>query len=234
MLRQDDLMINGWKIWQDTEAFCFGTDAVLLAWFSARKLFHSAMDLGCGNGIIPLLLAEYDCAKQLFGVDRDAAAVALAQKSVFDNGLEARVKIFCGDFRQTTLPGSVDLITCNPPYFLSGTGKTAKVAVAPCRTEQNGSFADFAAAAARSLRYGGRFCFIQKPERLPELFAACTAYGLEPKELLMVCSRDGRPPEWVLIECRKGGKSGLKVLAPLVLYDACGRETEAFSALHHC
>ena len=232
MLRLDDLCCRGWKIWQDTERFCFGTDAVLLAWFAARKRYLRAVDLGCGNGILPLLLAKNDRAV-CSGVEIDPYAVELAQKSVEENGLSARVRIFCEDLLQTSLPaGGWDLVTSNPPYFLPGAGKPARDAVSACRAETSCTFAQITAAAARLLRYGGRFCFIQKPQRLTEVFSVCSAQGLEPKELLLICPRVDREPEWMLAECRKGAAAGLKIHPPLVMYDAQGRRTPAFAAVY--
>ena len=43
---------------QDKNAFCFGLDAVLLSDFAVAKNKSEVFDLGTGNGIIPLLMAE--------------------------------------------------------------------------------------------------------------------------------------------------------------------------------
>ena len=59
MERIDDLQCKGYRIVQDTEAFCYGIDAVLLAAFAkgAVKKGNAVLDLCSGNGIVPLLLA---------------------------------------------------------------------------------------------------------------------------------------------------------------------------------
>ena len=56
MERIDDLQLKGLSIIQDTELFCFGTDAVLLADFVRLKKNARVADLGTGTGILPLLL----------------------------------------------------------------------------------------------------------------------------------------------------------------------------------
>lgn len=233
MIRLDDLFVHGWKIYQDTEAFCFGTDAILLSSFAAEKKFSHAVDLCCGTGIIPLLLASYDCAKSVCGVDISPAATDLASRSVEYNRLSDRVKILCEDLKEISLPhGAFDLVTANPPYFPLGTGKAAEEGVRSARGEETCTFRDVCRSAARLLKFGGRFCFVHKPERLSEVFGACAQAGLEPKILRLICPKADRPPELVLVECKKGAAVGLKVEPPFVLYERDGRETAQFQAIH--
>ena len=55
--RIDELQRNGYRIIQNPERFCFGMDAVLLSGFARAKKQERCLDLGCGNGIIPILQA---------------------------------------------------------------------------------------------------------------------------------------------------------------------------------
>ncbi|MBR5638006.1 MAG: SAM-dependent methyltransferase, partial [Pseudobutyrivibrio sp.] len=52
--RVDDLQINGYKIIQHPDKFCFGMDAVLLSSFAKVKEGEKALDLGTGTGILPI------------------------------------------------------------------------------------------------------------------------------------------------------------------------------------
>ena len=233
MIRLDDLFVHGWKIYQDTESFCFGTDAILLGAFAAEKRFAKAVDLGCGTGILPLLLASYPCAETVCGVEISPHSAELAQKSVVLNGIEDRVKILCEDLRNTTLSaGKADLVTCNPPYFLPGTGKVSSEKKESARREETCTFAEIAACAARLLKFGGRFCFVHKPERLCHVSAVASSLGLEPKVLRFIYPKADRSPELFLMECKKGAAAGLKVDPPFVLYDESGNETPTFQAIH--
>lgn len=55
--RVDDLQLNGLKIIQNEDAFCYGIDSVLLSDFAKEiKDNSNVLDLGTGNGIIGLLL----------------------------------------------------------------------------------------------------------------------------------------------------------------------------------
>ena len=54
--RLDDLMIKGYEIIQSPGRFCFGMDAILLSSFATVKKNETALDLGSGTGILPILL----------------------------------------------------------------------------------------------------------------------------------------------------------------------------------
>ncbi len=233
MIRLDDLFVHGWKIYQDTEGFCFGTDAILLSSFAAEKRFSSAVDLCCGTGILPILLASYDCCQTVYGVDISSDAVNLAQKSIEYNGLASRVSVLCEDVRKLSLPvGKFDLVTANPPYFLPGTGKPSAEGVNSARREGSCTFSDVVSAASRLLKFGGRFCFVHKPQRLAELISDCNRFRLEPKVLRLIYPKADRAPELMLVECKKGAAPGLQVEPPFVLYESDGEETARFRAVH--
>lgn len=126
--RIDDLQRNGLRILQDPARFCFGMDAVLLASYVQMKKARRALDLGTGNGILPLLLsARTDCA-HLTGLEIQPASADLAARSVALNGIEDRISIVQGDIREAGRlfkAASFDFITCNPPYRPAGTGRVS-------------------------------------------------------------------------------------------------------------
>ena len=56
--RLDDLQLGGLGLIQDPDKFCFGVDAVLLSDFAKVRQGETVLDMGTGNGIIPVLLRE--------------------------------------------------------------------------------------------------------------------------------------------------------------------------------
>ena len=95
MERIDDLQCKGYRIVQDTEAFCYGIDAVLLSAFAkgAVKKGNAVLDLCSGNGIVPLLLAAKTEAGKLVGVEIQEEAASLARRSVTLNREEERMEM---------------------------------------------------------------------------------------------------------------------------------------------
>ena len=78
----------------------------------------SAVDLGCGTGVIATALARARPNLDVLATDQSSAAVASTAATVAANGLTERVRVLRDD-AMSTLPGaSVDLILCNPPFHL--------------------------------------------------------------------------------------------------------------------
>jgi 16S rRNA (guanine1207-N2)-methyltransferase len=100
----------------------------------------TALDLGCGTGVLAAALARSRPDLQVLAADQSAAAVASAAATAAANGLDIRV---VRDDAASSVPdASVDLVVCNPPFHLGA----AVVTTAADR---------LFAAAARVLRPGG-------------------------------------------------------------------------------
>ena len=118
--RLDDLQIGGLELIQDPDGFCFGVDAVFLSDFAKVRAGETVLDLGTGNGIIPVLLCAKTEGKKFTGLEIQADTAEMARRSVALNGLEDRVEIVTGDIREASQifkPVFFDVITTNPPYM---------------------------------------------------------------------------------------------------------------------
>ena len=63
---------------------------------------------------------------------------------------------------------------------------------------------------------------VHRPERLIEIINLMQKNGIEPKKLQLVYPKKGKDANMLLIEGIKNGKSGLKILKPLVVHDDNG------------
>lgn len=213
-----------------------GTDSVLLADFAAEKATRG-IDLGCGSGILSLLLLWGNDKLSMTGLEIAEDAVQIARENLAQNGLAARGQVLQGDIRRVRelfRTGSFDLVIANPPYFPQGSGASAPDALrAAAREERSCTLEELCAAAAYLLPTGGRFCLVYRPERLSELLCAMTEAGLEPKRLRLCCHRASSAPNLVLVEGRRGGKPGLKIEPILFLTDSAGNESAEIRRIYH-
>ena len=211
-----------------------GTDSLALAAFAGGGKARRGCDLGCGSGILLLLLAQENPRLMMDGVELRPSAAEDCRRNILANGFDGRCRVWTGDLRETALPpGSMDLAVCNPPYFAPGTGAVPRDAERAVMRTESTSLPELCAAAARLLRRGGEFCLVHRSERLAEVFAALTAAGLEPRRLRFIALAPGRAPGLFLCAARKGARPGLKVEPPLIQCGADGAETAEYRRICH-
>lgn len=81
---------------------------------------RTAVDLGCGTGILAAMLARSRPELAVTAIDVSSAAVASTRETTARAGLGARVRVVRADGVSGLEPGSVDLVVCNPPFHAGG------------------------------------------------------------------------------------------------------------------
>ena len=202
--RIDELQRNGYRIIQNPERFCFGMDAVLLSGFARAKKQERCLDLGCGNGIIPILMEAKTEGKHFTGLEIQPESADMAKRSVALNGLQDRIDIVEGDIKDASKifgASSFHVVTTNPPYMTAQHGLTNLYeAKTIARHEVLCNLEDIIRESARLLMPGGRFYMVHRPFRLAEIISLMVQYRMEPKRMRLVYPYVDREPNMVLIE----------------------------------
>jgi 16S rRNA (guanine1207-N2)-methyltransferase len=79
---------------------------------------RTAVDLGCGTGVLAVTLARARPELSVLATDESAAAVSSALATLAANGLAQRVRVLRDDAMSTLAAASQDLVVCNPPFHL--------------------------------------------------------------------------------------------------------------------
>ena len=205
-MRWESLLYKQYGIYQDEALGRFTEDPVRLVHFLHAKQNERTVDLGTGNGILPIYtnaLFGNPCA----GVDVDGDQLLLARLSAQRNGQDIPFfEMDVSDAPKTLGHGRFDLVTMNPPYF-----SQASAGEDPQRARQRHGdrLSDFVAAAFQLLNNGGRLCLCYRTEGLVDLLALLRQNRLEPKRMELVCP--GGRAKLVLLECKKLAKPGMDV-----------------------
>ncbi len=220
MEHKEELWQGGPCFFYDDALFKPTTDSFVLAHFAAPHRGDRVCDLGCGTGLVGLLLLARCGALHIVNVELQARALALAEKTFRQSGFADRADFFCGDLRDASLgvPCGCDYIVSNPPYFKSGSGFSASGAARQsAREEQCCTLEELFSAARRLLRWGGSMAVVHRPERLCDLLCAMRGAGIEPKRMRFVQSDAAGAPSLVLVEGKRGAKPSMRVEPPLLL-----------------
>lgn len=208
-MHYEDLGVFDLQIAQPHGVTRFGTDSILLSDFAARKLRSGIqlLDLCTGCGIIALLLAARRPIAA-HGIEIDTTAARVARQNAEHNHIP--MEVIEGDLRSTPLPAGVfDMVTCNPPYFSSANPQSPSPSRRAARSDEGCCFDDVCRVASHTLKFGGLFFAVYRPERLCDAFFAMRTHHLEPKCLRFVAYNEKKPPFAVLLEGKKGASPGL-------------------------
>ena len=220
------------KIIQRDDMLRFSLDSTLLADFvTVSKNTRKIIDLGTGNGPIPLFLTLKTKAK-IYGIEIQKDVFELAKKSVEINGFTDQIEIINADIKGIyKLVGAniFDIVTCNPPYFkyieTSNTNKNDYLTIA--RHEVLITLEDIIIESKKLLGDGGRFYLVHRCERLPEIIETLAKHGFGIKRMRFVHSKTTDEKAFlVLIEARKNKKANVEILKPLFIYNSDADYTE--------
>ncbi|MFC4243857.1 class I SAM-dependent methyltransferase [Gryllotalpicola reticulitermitis] len=103
-----------------------GTRFLLEHLGDARPAARTAIDLGCGTGVVAAAIAAARPGVRVLATDQSAAAVASARETMRLNGLTDRVTVARDDALESLPDASAELILLNPPFH-TGTTVTAEV-----------------------------------------------------------------------------------------------------------
>lgn len=217
---KNDLFDYGLEIYQDQDAFKFSLDSILLAEFvETKKEIETIVDFCSGNGAVPLILSTRTNAN-IKGFEIQKNPYKLAYNSIKLNGLEERIKMINDNLSNSleyVLPETVDVVTCNPPYFKykkdSNINDVEEKAIARHEIETN--LDSIIMSARYILKNKGALYMVHRPERLAEIFSILEHYKFAIKKLQFIYSNNNKNALMVLIKATKNGLDGLIVNPPI-------------------
>ena len=218
------------KIVQNKNYFNFSLESVLLPYFvETTPNTKMILDLCTGNAPIPLILSRKTNAK-IIGVELQKEIYDLAKETIELNNIKnieiinKDAKDIVNDYETDTF----DIITCNPPYFkYNNTSILNENDVKSlARHEISINLDDIIKISRKLLRNGGSLYLVHRTERLIEIIESMKKNNIEPKRIRFIYPKKDKESNLVLIEGKKDGKTGLKLLSPLIVHEENGDYTK--------
>ena len=222
---------SGLKIYQNTDWFLFSLDSVLLPNFvTLNKNIKTVMDLGTGNAPIPLILSTKTNAK-IIGIEVQKDLYELAKKNIQYNHLEEKIEIYnlnIKNLKEHFSPDSMDVITCNPPYFkiTEQSNLNEDIHKVIARHEKMVTLEDVIQISKYLLKNNGVMALVHRTDRFLDILRLCSQYGKEVKKIRFIYPKLQTESNMILVEARKNGGTGLKVLPPLYVHEENGDYTK--------
>ena len=208
------------KIYQDSRAFKFSIDSVLLAEFvDVNYRCKNIIDLCTGNAPIPMILST-KFEKNIVGIELQKHIFDLGVKSVKYNNIN-NIILYNKDVKEIEklFDYKFDIITCNPPYFKYNSDSVTNVnnCKAIARHEIKITLEDIVNISSKIIRDSGSLYLVHRCERFVEILDLFKKYNFGLRRLQFVYDNKNSNSCFLLIEAKYNCKDDLRVLKPLYI-----------------
>lgn len=181
---------------QSDEVFRVGTDAVLLGALCNCSNISSGLEVGCGTGIISLMVAQRNPNASLVAIDINKTAAELSSTNFQQSVFAHRLTAVHADFKNFIAEDKFDFIVCNPPYFEQNS--STKDVIARQKTALD--FHDLTQSVKSHLKSDGLFSVIIPAEATIDFAERCTENSLFLRRRVDIFGIKNGPVKRVLLE----------------------------------
>ena len=177
------------------------------------------MDVGCGVGIISLLLTR-DLPIRTTVIDKQKKMLDYAKHNFALNGLE--VKAHLDDFTTFQTDERYDYIISNPPFYDPSVAQSEDTHLNIARYSHHLPIETFFKRVKTFLRPKGWFIFCYDAKQIDLLLYHLKENRINPEKIQFVHSKLDRDSKLVMIAARNNSKSMTQILPPLVVFGEDG------------
>ena len=176
----------------------------------------SLLDVGCGVGIISLLLSR-DFNIETSIIDKQEKMLNYAQHNYALNDLN--VKSHLGDFIKFETREKFDYIISNPPFYDPRVQQSDNTHLNIARYAHHLPIEEFILKVKKLLKPRGYFIFCYDAKQVDLLLHHLQKHAINPETIQFVHSKLDRDSKLVMIAARMGSKSMMQVLPPFVVFN---------------
>ena len=204
-------------LYQPTSGYCYNSDSIFLYDFiSTFKPKGTLLDVGCGVGIISLLLSR-DFPIETSIIDKQKKMLDYAEHNYALNGFD--VQSYLGDFTELQTQDRFDYIISNPPFYDERVQQSEDTHLNIARYAHHLPVEHFIRRVKTFLKPKGWFIFCYDAKQIDLLLHYLKFNGINPEKVQFVHSKIDRESKLVMIAARNNSKSMTQVLPPFVVFD---------------
>ncbi|MEA1953280.1 MAG: methyltransferase [Campylobacterota bacterium] len=204
-------------LYQPTSGYCYNSDSIFLYHFiSTFKPKGTLLDVGCGVGIISLLLSR-DFTIETSIIDKQEKMLNYAENNYILN--KFKVKSYLGDFTQFSTQDKFDYIVSNPPFYDSRVQQSENTHLNIARYAHHLPIENFIKKVKKLLKPRGYFIFCYDAKQVNLLLHYLQKHGITAEKMQFVHAKLHKESKLVMISARMGSKSMMQILPPFVVFD---------------
>jgi tRNA1(Val) A37 N6-methylase TrmN6 len=204
-------------LYQPLKGYAYNSDSIFLYDFISHfKPKGKLLDVGCGVGIISLLLSR-DFNIETHIIDKQKIMLQYAKKNFAINNL--KVKAYLGDFIDYNIDEKFDFIVSNPPFYDSRVIQSQNRHINIARYAHHLPLDNFIKRVKFSLKPKGRFIFCYDAKQIDKILYTLIENKINPEILRFVHSKIDRESKLVMVLARLNSNSMMKILPPLIVFN---------------
>ena len=212
-------------LYQPKEGYRYNSDSIFLYDFiTAFSPKGRLLDIGCGVGILSLLLSR-DFALETTIIDKQESMLSYARHNFSLNGL--KVEAVQEDIDNFETDNRFDYIVSNPPFYDSSVTQSENTHLNIARYAHHMPIEILVRSVKRLLAPRGYFLFCYDAKQVDRVLQALREAKLNPEQLRFVHAKVDREAKIVMVAARAASKSMTKVLPPLIVFDRESQYLEA-------
>ncbi len=199
---------EGLLIEQPEDMYKFSSDATALANFVSCKKNDTVIDIGCGTGVLSLLIAYNHQPKKIICVDINKNATHQIQKNIQINSeklINTNFEVLNTDARtmhKQTNGNVADVMVCNPPYFFTGK-KSLNQNKNLARHDDTLTLEELSILFTKNVKFGGIVYFCYPSIYIAKAITIFENNNFRIKEIKLLTNNKG--VYLALFKCKKGG-----------------------------
>ena len=204
-------------LYQPKKGYCYNSDSIFLYDFISRfNPKGELLDVGCGVGIISLLLTR-DFNIETTIIDKQESMLSYAKYNYALNHLN--VDAYREDFQRYEPSKKFDFIVSNPPFYDENVTQSLDEHLNIARYAQHLPIEPFIEKVKKLLKPRGYFIFCYDAKQIDRLLYSLKENKINPEVIRFVHSKVDRESKLVFIGARMNSKSLTKIMPPLVVFD---------------
>ncbi len=200
MGRNNYFQFKQFTIVQEQSAMKVGVDSVLLGAWTQIGNSGKILDVGCGTGLLSLMMAQRSSA-MITGIDIDEGACREAKMNSEQSPWAERINILHMPFQQFARHSNTpfDLVISNPPYF-ENSSKPGDLKRQSARHNDELPFNEFLEGCQQVLDPQGRIAVILPSGKAEDFSSLASGFGYFRNRMLMVSHFPDKACHRILME----------------------------------
>ena len=204
-------------LYQPKKGYRYNSDTHFLYDFTYNfKPKGEVLDIGCGSGILGLLITR-DFKVNTTMIEREERAFRYATINQKTNQIDA--KVIHSDFLDYESEKKFDMVVSNPPFYLDSVVKSTDSALKAARYASELPFDLMVKKINGMIKPHGEFIFCYDAKQLGKVLDVLQSYKFIPTHLRFVHPHVGKESNLVLVRAKKSSRSPLKIEAPLIIQE---------------